>query len=92
MKALRLKLILLLHSVPQGDVQLRELLERFNLLERFTPYVVGGRGSVRGEEARSWLEARRNEAIAEITLIVSSIAMVAALVAMIAAIVAAVRR
>ena len=92
MSTLRLKLILLFRSVPNGDVQLRGLLERFELIERFTPYVAGGRGPVRGEEARSWLQDRRNEAIAEITLIVSTVAMVAAVIAMIAAIVAAIRK
>ena len=51
------------------------------LLERFTPYVSGGRGAVRGEEAREWLKEQRNEAIAEATLIVSAIAMLAAIVA-----------
>jgi hypothetical protein len=41
----RLKLILLFRSVPNDDIELRELLERFGLLERFTPYSpeVGGR-------------------------------------------------
>ena len=92
MSALRLKLILLFRSVPKDDVQLRELLERFGLIERFTPYVSGGRGAVRGEEARSWLEDRRNEVIAETTLVVSTVTMVAAVIAMIAAIVAAARR
>ena len=77
----RLKLILLFRSVPNGAIKLRELLERFGLLERFTPYVSGGRGAVRGEEAREWLKEQRNEAIAEATLIVSAIAMVAAIVA-----------
>jgi hypothetical protein len=33
----RLKLILLFRSVPNDDIKLRELLERFGLLERFTP-------------------------------------------------------
>jgi hypothetical protein len=49
----RLKLILLLRSVPNDDIELRELLERFGLIERFTPYVAGGRGALRGDEARS---------------------------------------
>jgi len=77
----RLKLILLLRSVPNDDIELRELLERFGLIERFTPYVSGGRGAVRGDEARSWLTERRNEAIAEVTLVVATIAMLAAIVA-----------
>ena len=77
----RLKLILLFRSVPNDTIKLRELLERFGLLERFTPYISGGRGAVRGEEAREWLQEQRNEAIAEATLIVSAIAMVAAIVA-----------
>jgi hypothetical protein len=88
----QLKLILLFRSIPNDDIKLRELLERFGLIERFTPYVSGGRGSIRSDEAREWLERRRNEAIAELTLLVSTVAMVAAVLAMIAAIVAAVRR
>ena len=63
----RLKLILLFRSVPNDDIKLRELLERFSLIERFTPYVSGGRGAVRGDEAREWLTDRRNEAVAEVT-------------------------
>jgi hypothetical protein len=81
MSTLQLKLILLFRSVPSDDIKLRELLEKFRLIERFTPYVSGGRGSIRGDEAREWLESRRNEAIAEVTLIVSAVAMVAAIVA-----------
>jgi hypothetical protein len=77
----RLKLILLFRSVPNDDIKLRELLERFSLIERFTPYVSGGRGAVRGDEAREWLTDRRNEAIAEATLLVSTLAMIAAIVA-----------
>ena len=77
----RLKLILLLRSVPNDDIKLRELLERFGLIERFTPYVAGGRGALRADEAREWLERRRNEAIAEVTLAVATIAMLAAIVA-----------
>ncbi len=81
MKMLQLKLILLFRSVPNDDLKLRELLERFGLIERFTPYVAGGRGAIRGDEAREWLTGRRNEAIAEVTLVVSAVAMVAAIVA-----------
>jgi hypothetical protein len=81
MRTLQLKLILLFRSVPNDDIKLRELLEKFSLIERFTPYVSGGRGAVRAEEARKWLEERRNEAIAEVTLLVSAVAMVAAIVA-----------
>jgi hypothetical protein len=81
MRTLRLKLVVLYRSVPNDDIKLRELLERFGLIERFTPYVSGGRGAIRGDEARDWLERRRNEAIAEVTLIVSAVAMVAAIVA-----------
>ena len=40
----RLKLILVFRAVPNDDIELRELLERFGLIERFTPYVSGGRG------------------------------------------------
>ena len=78
---LKLKLILLFRSVPNDNIKLRELLERFGLIERFTPYVSGGRGSIRGDQAREWLTDRRNAAIAEVTLIVSAVAMVAAIVA-----------
>jgi hypothetical protein len=81
MRMRRLKLILVFRSVPNDDIKLRELLDRFGLLERFTPYVAGGRGAVREEEARQWLTDRRNEAVAEITLVVSAVAMVAAIVA-----------
>jgi hypothetical protein len=77
----RLKLILLFRSVPNDAIKLRELLERFGLLERFTPYVSGGRGAVRGDEAREWLTGLRNEAVAEVTLGVSAVTMVAAIVA-----------
>ena len=77
-----LKLILLVRSIPTNDIELRELLKKAGLIERFTPYVAGGgRGPLRGEEAREWLERRRNEAIAELTLAVAAIAMVAAIVA-----------
>jgi hypothetical protein len=78
---LKLKLVLLFRSVPNDDIKLRELVERFGLIERFTPYVSGGRGAIRGDEAREWLTDRRNEAIAEVTLIVSAVAMAAAILA-----------
>ena len=58
MRMLRLKLILLFRSVPNDDIKLRELLERFGLIERFTPYVAGGRGALRGDEARERLTDR----------------------------------
>jgi hypothetical protein len=77
----RLKLILLFHSVPNDDIKLRELLERFGLIERFTPYVAGGRGALRSDEAKEWLEKRRNEAIAELTLAAATVAMLAAIIA-----------
>jgi hypothetical protein len=48
----QLKLILLVRSIPESDQLLRDLLSKFGLLERFTPYIAGGRGAVRGEEAR----------------------------------------
>ena len=81
MRMRRLKLILLFRSIPNDDIKLQELLERFGLIERFTPYVSGGRGALRGDEAREWLERRRNEALAEGTLAVATIAMLAAIVA-----------
>jgi hypothetical protein len=37
MRTLQLKLTLLFRSVPNDDIKLRELLERFRLIERFTP-------------------------------------------------------
>jgi hypothetical protein len=77
----QLKLILLVRSIPESDQLLRDLLSKFGLLERFTPYIAGGRGAVRGEEAREWLKAVRTEAIAELTLLVSAIAMIAAIIA-----------
>jgi len=78
---LKLKLILLLHSIPSSDRELQDLLTTFDLLERFTPYITSGRGPIRSEEAREWLEKRRNEAIAELTLLFSAVAMIAAIVA-----------
>jgi hypothetical protein len=79
-----LKLILLVRSIPTNDIELRELLKKAGLIERFTPYLggaPGSRGPVRSEEAREWLERRRNEGIAELTLAVATIAMLAAIVA-----------
>ena len=84
MRTLQFKLILLLRSNPTNDIELRELLKKAGLIERFTPYLggaPGNRGPVRSEEARDWLERRRNEAIAELTLAVATIAMLAAIVA-----------
>jgi hypothetical protein len=81
MRMRRLKLILLFRTVPNDDIKLRELLERFGLIERFTPYVAGGRGALRSDEAKEWLEKRRNEAIAELTLAVATVVMLAAIIA-----------
>jgi hypothetical protein len=82
MRTLQLKLILLVRSIPNNDIELRKLLNKAGLIERFTPYVAGGRrGLLRSDEAREWLERRRNEAIAELTLAVATIAMLAAIVA-----------
>jgi len=39
--------------VPNDDIKLRELLERFGLIERFTPYVAGGRGALRRPKLHS---------------------------------------
>jgi hypothetical protein len=86
MRMFQLKLILLFRSVPSDDLRLRELLEKFGLIGRFTPHVAGGRGAVRGDEAREWLMDRRNEAIAEATLLVATLAMIAAIVAAVAAV------
>ena len=49
MRTLELKLILLFRSVPHDDIKLRELLNKVGLIERFTPYVAGGRGPIRRE-------------------------------------------
>jgi hypothetical protein len=79
---LQLKLTLLVRPIPNNDIELRELLTKAGLIERFTPYVAGGRrGLLRSDEAKEWLERRRNEAIAELTLAVATIAMLAAIVA-----------
>jgi len=51
-------LILLLGSVPDGDKEPQDLLSKFALIERFTPHTAGGRGSIRGEEARKRMEDR----------------------------------
>jgi hypothetical protein len=59
MRTLQLKLILLFRSVPNDDIKLRELLNKFGLIERFTPYVSGGRATLRSDEARDWLVRRR---------------------------------
>jgi hypothetical protein len=72
---------LLVRAIPEGDQELRDLLSKFGLLERFTPYIAGGRGAIRGEETREWLNDLRNEAVAELTLLVSAVAMIAAIVA-----------
>jgi len=39
------RLILLFRSVPNDDIKLRQLLNKFGLIERLTPYVAGGRGA-----------------------------------------------
>jgi hypothetical protein len=36
-RSVQLKLILLFRSIPNDDVKLRELLDKFGLIERFTP-------------------------------------------------------
>ena len=92
MGMLQLKLILIFRSVPEDDIELRQLLERFGLIGQFTPYVSGGRGAIRKDEARKWLEDRRNEAIAEFTLIFSTVTMLTAIFAMMAAVIFAMRR
>ena len=64
MRTLHLKLILLIRSIPTNDIELRELLKKGGLIERFTPYLGGapdGRGPVRS--SRSDLrDARRGDA------------------------------
>jgi len=52
MRTLQLKLTLLFRSVPDYDIKLRELLEKFRLIERFRPYVSGGRGSIRRRRSK----------------------------------------
>jgi hypothetical protein len=39
MRTLQLKLILLVRSIPTNDIELRELLKKAGLIERFTPYL-----------------------------------------------------
>jgi hypothetical protein len=79
-RTLHLKLILLFRFVPKDDINFGSCW-RDSTSSAASPYVSGGRGAVRAEEARTWLEDRRNEAIAEITLLVSTLAMIAAIVA-----------
>ena len=53
MRTLHLKLILLFRSIPNNDIEIRELLKKAGFIERFTPYVAGGRrGLLRSDEAR----------------------------------------
>ena len=40
MSSLELKLILLVRSIPIKDIELRELLKKAGLIERFTPYEI----------------------------------------------------
>ena len=83
MRMLRLKLILLFRSIPNNDLNLRELLERFGLIERFTTHVdvAGERGTIRRDEAREWLDKQRSEAIAELTVVtLATVAMLVAIV------------
>jgi hypothetical protein len=84
MSSLQLKLILLIHSAPTNDIELRELLKKAGVIERFTPYLggaPGGRGPVRAKKQGSGWRSAENEAIAELTLAVATIAMLAAIVA-----------
>jgi hypothetical protein len=37
MSTLQLKLIILVRSIPNNDIKLREMLNKFGLVERFTP-------------------------------------------------------
>ena len=39
MSSLQLKLILLFRSVPTDEIELRELLKKAGVIERFTPYL-----------------------------------------------------
>ena len=53
MSTLQLKLILLVRSVPNDDIKLREMLNKFGLVERFTPERgskgVAGKATKRGD-------------------------------------------
>jgi hypothetical protein len=60
MRTLQLKLILLFRSVPNDDIKLRKLLNKVGLIERLTPYVAGGRGPLRSDEARKRGDRRTN--------------------------------
>jgi hypothetical protein len=81
MRMLRLKLILLFRSFRSDYIKLQELLERFSLIEQFTPYVSGGRAQSEARKQGSGWRDRRNEAISEVTLAVATIAMLAAFAA-----------
>jgi hypothetical protein len=81
MRTLRLKLIRLFCSVPNDDIKLRELLEEVRPHRAIYAVRLWRRGSIRGDEAREWLERRRNEAIAELTLTIATIVMLAVIVA-----------
>jgi hypothetical protein len=76
-KYAQLKIFLLLNGVPDETSDLQRALERFKLnRSRFTQVDVP-----RADAARVWQEARRNEAIAELTLGAAVVAMVAAVIA-----------
>jgi hypothetical protein len=59
MRMFQLKLILVFRSIPDDDIKLRGLLERFGLVERFTPYVAGGERSEVRKPGSGWKGARR---------------------------------
>ena len=71
---LRLKLILLFPPFAATTSKLQELLERFSLIEQFTPYVSGGRAQSEARKQGNGWRDRRNEAISEVTLAVATIA------------------
>jgi phage gp16-like protein len=53
MKTRQLKLILLFRSGPNDDLKLRELLERFGLIKRFTPMWRAAESSSEARKQRS---------------------------------------
>jgi hypothetical protein len=83
MKDFRLKIRLLLQGFPDPDdtSSLRKLLEQFGLASRFEPRRLQVPGIRWAEVANKWMEARRNEAIFEFTLVGTTVAMLAAIVA-----------
>ena len=80
MRTFRLKLVLLLRSVPSRRHQASRAAGRFGLIERFTPYVSGGRAPSEAPRQGSGWKGDETRPIAELTLAVATIAMLTAIV------------